>query len=117
MQLLFEASEEGDGNGIGLIPGTVRRLEARVVPQMGWNEVATEPDPIFGGVQGLVAYYANSYVCEPTEPGVSIASTEYEGRPFVAGVRKGNTWGLQFHPEKSSGPGLRIIRNFLEGIE
>lgn len=114
MQLLLENSEEGDGRGIGLLPGSVRRLDGKIVPQMGWNDVDLTSDPLFSGVEGLVAYYANSYVCDPSDPDSVIATTEYEGEVFPAAVRKGNTWGVQFHPEKSSGPGLRIIRNFLE---
>lgn len=116
MQLLLEDSEEGDGRGIGILPGSVRRLQARIVPQMGWNDVDLTPDPLFSGTEGLVAYYANSFVCEPSHPEQVIATTEYEGDVFPAAVRKGNTWGVQFHPEKSSDPGLRIIRNFLELI-
>lgn len=116
MQLLLENSEEGDGRGIGILPGSVRRLQGKIVPQMGWNDVDLTSDPLFSGVDGLVAYYANSYVCNPSDPDSVIATTDYEGEVFPAAVRKGNTWGVQFHPEKSSSPGLRIIRNFLELI-
>lgn len=116
MQLLLENSEEGEGRGIGILPGSVRRLQGKIVPQMGWNDVDLTSDPLFSGVKGLVAYYANSYVCNPSDPDSVIATTDYEGEVFPAAVRKGNTWGVQFHPEKSSSPGLRIIRNFLELI-
>ena len=113
MQLFFEASEESAGDGIGLVPGQVRLLDARIVPQMGWNDVETAADPLFEGVGPLVAYYANSYVCVPEDEGDAIAWSEYDGRRFAAGVRRGNTWGLQFHPEKSSDPGRRIVANFV----
>jgi len=113
MQLLFDASDESDGHGIGLISGRVRLLEAAVVPHMGWNDVETVRDPVFDGTQQLVAYYANSYVCEPEDPVAAIAWSTYEGRRFVAGVRAARTWGVQFHPEKSSAPGRRIISNFV----
>ncbi len=113
MQLLFESSEEGEGEGIGLISGSVRRLRSRIVPQMGWNDVKLTSDPVFSGLEGLVAYYANSFVCEPQDPGQVIATTKYEAESFAAGVRKRRTWGVQFHPEKSSAPGLRLIKNFL----
>ncbi|MGD2120379.1 MAG: imidazole glycerol phosphate synthase subunit HisH [Gemmatimonadota bacterium] len=116
MQLFFESSEEGEGEGIGLIPGTVRRLQARVVPQMGWNDVEFRPDPLFEGLETLVAYYANSFVCEPTDGDRVIATTRYDEELLAAGVRKSRSWGVQFHPEKSSLPGLRIIQNFLEEI-
>ena len=113
MQLLFETSAEGGGRGIGFIAGSVRRVAADVVPQMGWNDVDTIDDPLFQGLDGLVAYYANSFVCEPAEPGVVVARTRYEADDFVAAVRLGRTWGVQFHPEKSSAPGRRLIQNFL----
>jgi glutamine amidotransferase len=113
MQLLFEWSEEGKGKGIGLIRGRVRALRSRIVPQMGWNDVSTSKDPLFEGVEDPVTYYANSYVCAPEDPRTVIAVTEYQGDSFPAAVRRGRTWGLQFHPEKSSSAGLRMIRNFL----
>lgn len=114
MQLLTESSEEGPGAGLGVVAGRTRRLAAPRVPQMGWNEVDDDGDPIFHGVAPLVAYFANSYVVEPADPQRVIAWTEYGGERFPAAVRAANTWGVQFHPEKSGAPGLRLIRNFLE---
>jgi glutamine amidotransferase len=116
MQILFQQSDEGGGSGIGLIPGRVRSLRARIVPQMGWNDVVTSADPIFRGVDPLVAYYANSYVCVPKGSRPIIATSEYQGDTFAAAVRSGRTWGVQFHPEKSSDGGLRLIRNFLDQV-
>ena len=113
MQLLFDDSEEATGRGIGLVPGRVRLLEARIVPQMGWNDVDMGSDPLFDGVRDLVAYFANSYVCVPEREDDAIAWSEYDGIRCAAGVRKANTWGVQFHPEKSSGPGRRIVENFV----
>ena len=113
MQLLFDDSEEATGQGIGLVSGKVRLLEARIVPQMGWNDVETVDDPIFDGVADLVAYFANSYVCVPDATRDAIAWSEYDGIRCAAGVRRANTWGVQFHPEKSSGPGRQIISNFV----
>ncbi|MBW3534531.1 MAG: imidazole glycerol phosphate synthase subunit HisH [Gemmatimonadetes bacterium] len=115
MQLLFESSEEGEGTGIGILAGSVRRLRARVVPQMGWNDVETAADPLFAGeAESLVAYYANSYVCEPLDGTSVIGWSDYDGHRFAAAVRVGATWGVQFHPEKSSAAGLRLVANFLE---
>jgi len=113
MQLLFQDSDEAAGSGIGLVAGSVRRLDAPVVPHMGWNDVDTDADPIFAGIDGLVAYYANSFVCEPEDDGCVIARSTYAGRTFAAGVRTANSWGLQFHPEKSSADGRKIIGNFV----
>lgn len=113
MQLLFDESEESDGAGIGLVPGQVRRLEASVVPQMGWNDVETADDPVFEDVDPLVAYYANSYVCEPSDSTDAIAWSSYEGVRYAAAVRRGMTWGFQFHPEKSSYRGRRLVSNWV----
>lgn len=113
MQILFDESAEGTGRGIGFVPGRVRRLEARVVPQMGWNDVETTADPLFAGLDHLTAYYANSFVCEPADPDAVVARSRYGDEAFAAAVRRGATWGVQFHPEKSSAPGRRLIANFL----
>jgi len=120
MQLLLDASEEGEGEGIGLIPGQVRRLSAQRIPQMGWNDVdpTSNPDPIFPrfaeGGRTFSAYYANSYVCAPEDPSVVVAHSTYEADRFPAALRWGNTRGVQFHPEKSSVAGLALLRNFVE---
>lgn len=111
MQILFPASDEAEGRGIGLLPGRVRRLRSRTVPQMGWNDVeGSEGEP------RLVAYFANSFVCEPEDPATVEAWTEYEGDRFPAAMRSGRTRAFQFHPEKSSGPGLRLLREFLDEV-
>jgi glutamine amidotransferase len=113
MQILFDESAEGQGQGIGFIPGRVRRLDADVVPQMGWNEVEFDDDALFLGLPELTAYYANSFVCEPADPTAVIARSDYESEVVTAAVRRRNCWGVQFHPEKSSTPGRRLIANFL----
>ncbi|MCH7531679.1 MAG: imidazole glycerol phosphate synthase subunit HisH [Gemmatimonadetes bacterium] len=114
MQLLFDESDESAGDGIGLVPGRVSLMRAAIVPQMGWNDVEVTTDPIFAGIQGLVSYYANSFVCEPTDQSDAIAWSEYAGVRFTAALRRANTWGLQFHPEKSSTAGRRIVTNFVK---
>jgi glutamine amidotransferase len=119
MQLLFPESEEAPGAGIGFVEGRVRRLNARIVPQMGWNDIEAGQDPIFEGTGRFAAYFANSFVCDvaSSEPGDTIvAQAEYGGERFAAGVRKARTWGFQFHPEKSSRPGLRLLANFVREV-
>lgn len=115
-QLLFEASEEGDAHLLGRIPGPVRRLEPapdRPVPHMGWNRLTIErADPLLDGVEdGGFAYFVHSFA-SPVG-GYTLASTAY-GVPFSAVVRQGQAWGCQFHPERSSDLGARILRNFLD---
>lgn len=100
MQLLFDHSEEGIGDGIGIIPGRVRRIQASVVPQMGWNEIEISDDPIFNGLTRLDAYYANSFVCEPDDAAHAIGWSRYEDDRFACVVRRGSVWGAQFHPEE-----------------
>jgi glutamine amidotransferase len=115
MQLLFDGSEEGEGAGLGVIPGRVTRLRAVRVPQIGWNGVeAAGNEPLFFEAPLPMVYYANSYVCRPSDPGVVTAWTEHEGDRFAAAVRAGNTIGVQFHPEKSSAQGVRFLRAFLD---
>ena len=118
MQILFPTSEEGPGEGIGFILGRVRRLESRIIPQMGWNEVAITGDEIFRDTENLVAYFANSYrFGEPAgvafeEKGWRVAWSDHGGR-FVAaaeqvGLRRG-------HAREAFDPNvLRTIR--IEGI-
>lgn len=114
MQLLYETSEEAPGAGIGLLEGTVRRLQARRVPQMGWNAVLDADDPLFHELRDPVMYYANSYVVPPPGNGRVIGWTEHETDRFPAAVRLGNTLGTQFHPEKSGAAGLALLDNFLQ---
>ena len=115
-QLLFETSEEGDAALLGLIPGTVRRLEPaadRPVPHMGWSRLTlARPDPLLEGIaDGAYAYFVHSYAC-PDGP-ATLARADYGG-PVPAVVRHANRWGCQFHPERSADVGARILRNFLE---
>jgi len=116
MQILFEKSEESKGEGVAVIKGTVRRLRRGRIPQMGWNEVVPKSDRLFEGVpEGSQFYFANSYICLPAE-NVTIADTVY-GVRFASAVRKGAILGVQFHPEKSGPPGLRLLGNFVRIAE
>ena len=114
MQLLFDASDEGDGDGLGLIPGRVSRLQAARVPQIGWNTVEDAHDPLFDAAPLPIAYYANSFVCRPEDPSSVIAWSEHEGDRFPAAVRTGAAVGVQFHPEKSSVNGVQFLHAFLD---
>lgn len=116
MQCLFSTSEEkGMHLGLGLIPGHVKKFRSDdlKIPQIGWNDVIVEQqDSLLSGVQhGDYVYFVHSYYCEPMDSSVVLASADYGG-PYAAMVRSGNVWGMQFHPEKSSDTGLRMLQNF-----
>lgn len=115
MQLLFDASDEGEGSGLGVIPGRVTRLAAQRVPQIGWNElVPASEERLFVRAPLRMAYYANSFVCRPTDERSVIAWTTHEGDRFPAVVRAGSALGVQFHPEKSSTDGVRFLHALLQ---
>ena len=116
MQLLFEHSEEGATACLGVLPGTVRRLEAstqRPVPHMGWNRLERlAPDPLLTGIApGTYFYFVHGYAAAVGP--ATLAQVEY-GAPLAAVVRRGNFWGTQFHPERSGAAGARLIENFLQ---
>ncbi len=113
MQLLFDNSEEGAGVGLGVFAGSVTRLQSDRVPQIGWNQLEKASEPLAIGAQLKTAYFANGFVCRPEDKGVVTAWSEHEGDVFPAIVRRGNVVGTQFHPEKSSEPGLRFIERFI----
>jgi glutamine amidotransferase len=118
MQLLFEESEEhGRHEGLGLLPGRVRRFDDGLpVPHMGWNRLrARRPHPLLDGVaDGAYVYFVHSYFCDAPDE-VVIATSDY-GRDFPAVVGRGNVLGVQFHPEKSQAVGLRMVANFVRSL-
>ena len=116
MQLLFEHSEEGATPCLGILPGTVRRMQAvagRPVPHMGWNQCQPlHGDALLRGCEPDDYYYfVHSYAAPPGE--CTVASCDY-GPPFSAIVAQGNFRGVQFHPERSAAAGARLLRNFLD---
>lgn len=113
MQLLFDGSDEGEGLGLGVIPGRVTPLVARRLPQIGWNPLEETADSLFRASGLDVAYYANSFACRPVDPQRVTAWSTHDGDRFPASVRLGSCVGVQFHPEKSSTPGVRFVEAFL----
>ena len=117
MQLLYSASEEGDVECLGIIPGTCRRFSGTglTVPHMGWNTLRFEKeDPLMQNVaDGSWAYFVHSYFAPVNE--FSVATSDY-GNVFTAVTRRDNFVGAQFHPERSSLSGATILKNFLSGI-
>ncbi|MDI6884834.1 MAG: imidazole glycerol phosphate synthase subunit HisH [archaeon] len=115
MQLLFEASEEGNEKGLGLLPGTVVRLPDTVrVPHMGWNNLLPRRDSVLldGITDADYFYFVHSYHCMPRDEARIIASVDY-GVQVTAVVNRKNLYGVQFHPEKSSKRGLHLLKNFV----
>lgn len=111
-QLLFDSSDEGTATrGLGLVRGAVRRFDGALpVPQIGWNRTSTR-GPLFEGIASETPFYfVNSYAARGAED--EIASADYNGR-FTAAVQRERVFGVQFHPEKSSSAGLRVLRNFV----
>jgi glutamine amidotransferase len=119
MQVLFEESEEhGVFQGLGLLPGRVRRFDdALPVPHMGWNELHPHrKHPLLEGIDvGAHVYFVHSYFCDAATE-VTIASSDY-GRDFAAIVGRERVLGVQFHPEKSQQVGLRMVANFVRLVE
>lgn len=114
MQLLYEASEETPGRaGLGILPGTVQRIPDGVKhPQMQWNVVdVVRPSPLFDGLEGEIwMYFVHTYAAPMSD--LVTATCDYGG-PVVAAVQRDNVHAAQFHPEKSSGSGLRFVDNFV----
>ena len=115
MQILFEGSDEGSSPGLGLFKGRVKKLSAKTIPHMGWNQVVSE-DPLLAGTSDNNYYFVHSYYGEPDED-ITLGTTEYEGISFPSFFRKYNTYGTQFHPEKSSAIGRKVLENFIEFAE
>ncbi len=117
MQLAFERSTEMDGaEGLGLIAGEVRPLAADglKLPHIGWNEVTftQPPSPLTANLPERCAFYhVHSLAPVPSDPADVLGTAEY-GERFVTAVRKGSFYGVQFHPEKSSAAGLKMLQNF-----
>ena len=112
MQLLCDATEEGDVKGLGIVSGKVIRFSDQVkVPQMGWNNISKLQPTLFKGIKEEdFMYLVHSYYV-PLLP-ETIAQSDYDGAYSVA-LQKDNFYGVQFHPEKSSTAGSQLLQNFL----
>lgn len=123
-QMLFDWSEEGNADGLGLLPGTVVRfqLDGKLqedgsrfkVPQMGWNRVRQAlSHPLWNGISdNSYFYFVHSYYAVPTDATYIAGTTDYGGA-FACAVAKENIFATQFHPEKSATVGLQLYKNFV----
>ncbi|HEU5228439.1 MAG TPA: imidazole glycerol phosphate synthase subunit HisH [Ktedonobacteraceae bacterium] len=120
MQLLAEHHAEGEVNGLGLFPGTVRRIpQGPKIPHMGWNQVGPlyAGLPIFAGIAPeAYFYFAHSYYVEPQDPRGVVGITDY-GTLYCSVIATEQVWGTQFHPEKSGAVGLQLLKNFLKWVK
>lgn len=118
MQLLMKSTDEGETKGLNCIDGNVVQMDNKIyreqglkVPHMGWNRVYHNGSPLFKGIEsGAYFYFVHSYYLPVVES--TIATTNYSNI-FSAAVAKGNFYGCQFHPEKSSEQGEQLLNNFL----
>ncbi|MFH2070361.1 MAG: imidazole glycerol phosphate synthase subunit HisH [Elusimicrobiota bacterium] len=124
MQLFFsESAEGGKSKGLNLIPGYVRKLPVKKLPQIGWNRVtksgngpSAKKSNILAGIpDNSYFYFVHSYFCAPADKRIVAATTRY-GINYPSIVQKGNVIGTQFHPEKSSLNGLRLLKNFCDTV-
>ncbi|MEM0276729.1 imidazole glycerol phosphate synthase subunit HisH [Pyrobaculum sp.] len=110
MQLLFETSEEGGGQGLGIFRGKVERIVARKVPNIGWRYTYAKPHPV---VKEGYYYFLHSYGVRWDEKDEAHIAYIQLGARYVVAVEKGHILGVQFHPERSGRQGLELIRSFL----
>lgn len=121
MQMMAKSSEEGQEAGLGWFDATVKRFDFKeraeplMLPHMGWNDVtASRTSPLLTGLeQDARFYFLHSYYFAPANQDDVIASADYGGA-FACGVQSGNCYGVQFHPEKSHGWGVQLLKNFAE---
>ena len=123
MQMLFESSEEGPGaDGLGLVPGVVRRLPdcGLKIPHIGWNTITpAKPSSLLAEACAdgdPYVYFVHSYACACADPADVLTTTAY-GTTFHSAVQRGNVIGMQFHPEKSGAVGKQLLRAFVELTE
>lgn len=115
MQILFaEGVEHGTHSGVGIWPETVEKLEAPVLPHMGWNTVESHPEStLFKGIDGESFYFVHSYAVTQSISATALQSWSEHGVRFLAAIEDGAFSATQFHPEKSGDAGLQLIRNWV----
>ncbi|MBP0017676.1 MAG: imidazole glycerol phosphate synthase subunit HisH [Cyanobacteria bacterium SBLK] len=119
LQILFNGSEEGTEPGLGIIPGMVRRFRSEpdiVIPHMGWNTLSFKQTelPIWQGLgEHPYVYFVHSFYVDPVDPQIRAATVTHGSQEVTAAIARDNLVAVQFHPEKSSTAGLKILSNFV----
>jgi glutamine amidotransferase len=120
MQIMARSSEEGENRGLGWIDATVRKFPPSIaanvlfLPHMGWNDVIPKGiDPLFDAIDRPRFYFLHSYFVRVDDEEITLANSTY-GITFTSAVRRGNIYGVQFHPEKSHRWGIALLQNFAE---
>jgi imidazole glycerol-phosphate synthase subunit HisH len=122
LQILFDSSEEGTEPGLGIVPGIVRRFRKEpgiTIPHMGWNELEfTQSNcPLWQQLSGQPrVYFVHSYYVDPIDPSIRAATVTHGTQTVTAAIARDNLMAVQFHPEKSSTTGLRILSNFVAQV-
>jgi imidazole glycerol-phosphate synthase subunit HisH len=122
LQVLFEGSEEGTEEGLGILPGTIRRFSREpglTIPHMGWNQLhITQPEcPLFKGIAPESwMYFVHSFYAAPNDASLNAATITHGSQTVTAAVATGNLMAAQFHPEKSSTAGLQLLSNFVSHV-
>jgi imidazole glycerol-phosphate synthase subunit HisH len=123
LQILFDGSDEGIEPGLGIVPGGVKRFQSEpnlTIPHMGWNQLnRTQADcPIWQGLgETPWMYFVHSFYVEPSDPTVASATTTHGNQTVTAAIARDNLWAAQFHPEKSSTAGLKLLSNFVVHVQ
>jgi glutamine amidotransferase len=122
LQILFDASEEGQEPGLGIVPGKVRRFKHEpgiTIPHMGWNQLEfTQPEcPLWQQLPPQPwVYFVHSYYVDPIDPTIRAATITHGSQTITAAIARDNLMAVQFHPEKSSNLGLQILANFVQRV-
>lgn len=123
LQILFDASEEGTERGLGIVPGIVRRFKSEpnlAIPQMGWNqlEISQSQKELWRDLPSdPYVYFVHSYYVQPQDSNVISAMVTHGSQTVTAAIARDNLMAVQFHPEKSSDNGLKILSNFVTLVE
>ena len=122
LQILFEGSAEGEAAGLGIFPGRVERFRPEpglTIPHMGWNHLEfTQPEcPLWQDLPNDWMYFVHSYHVVPTDRQLNAATITHGSQTVTAAIAQANVMAVQFHPEKSSTSGLKLLANFVELVK